>query len=1464
MAENQVGSVGYGLELNAADNGLLKALEQATKAIEKLEQSVSAMSSKFEQNVKKAQQSVSGLGSKTEESFKKAEKAITPSIGKLEDLTAQYQKVRTAAQGAGNTEAFEKAGRAMRAYQQQLRTGFQSTSHMNEATSRLRAEMSQVQQTVDRQQRAYIAMQKSVGSAERQVSSLISKLQGMDNSEQPINELTQALERYRVNIRNAGADQTKVTAAQEEFKNSLQKVRNATQSTTDPFQQNAIALRNMADATILALGPLSGIATRILTFSRLVKNNTAVIATFTATIVSLGATLTRAVRAGIEFERQMLGMEAAIKATGREAETSAEQINMLAESIAEATLSGTQETRQAANILLTFGGLSVKVFEDVLVAAQGVSSLFSSGLTANARLLARALEEPARNLDSLRRVGIQFTDQQRASIEAFERFGQTAQAQNIILERFRVFQELARKEAGGLAGALDTLGERMTKAYEAISANADINDTLATGVNALANVIKVLTENLQAVEPVMVLFRTIISSASATLVFLEKNLGAVTAIATAFFTAVIAKGISSIVALTVRLTVSTKVFQGLAAAVTLNTAAMKASIASARTLAGAMALVRASIFPIIGIVTGVVAIFASAQSKTEAYSAGLEALTRSTDRSTEAQANLRNEIDLTGEASLRQSEALLVQARSDYENISVAATEAFSRVRGELDSLLNRTSMINLSAYADVSAVRTQFANIVSRIQDGVRVSNREIESLQESLQSLGIETEFNERTVGEWAKGLNDAGREIVNIENRLNSLNQTLQETGVNFDLSAIAKLLQEDYGNILGDIESTIQGTEIAVVDSLLSIGNNAEQVARQITRAMEIQAINAMEAEIQRLNAAGEDTTEAFNRWGRVFANIDARTKDLTDRLQGLSQEFSQIQRQGFEDSIRNIAREIQILSAGSREAQNSLRRQFEVSDLTQSLLDELSEVEQNYNSAAEAAEYFQSVGLLSGVDASQFQTFDQLRSAIRGITSDLGVLRERDSRSNDRGAKRQEKAIQGLIDNYHEYIDVIEQQQSLMRGGEDALELTIRLQEEAEAIRNVDEALKDINRSSLAEFNQQTGMNIQSVEELRTTLIRMYRDSENASRSIERQTEAISTLEDFFESTRSEVENVRAEYIEYLQAAGELGNLEAVVAIHEEMNRVMRETQGEVQRTTEALRMQADQMANFGGISAIAESFQGGFEAVQKLQEQLLNEDFLEQLREAYTGDNFSAFIEQLQSVSDVASKAGASMTAMGMLGQQGMELMQAAGREGSSMYKAFAIASIIASQAMAVADAWVASMKFGAMIGQPQVGIGLATAMTGLIGATMGAQIAAVNSSGFANGGLVTGPGTGTSDSIPARLSNGEFVMKASAVRSLGLDTLEQMNEGKMPLFASGGPVGSVPMPMQMDSGIHVTINDYSTGNKTFETQEEVGPGGQRQLKILVRDAVKESIRSGEIDKDMASAYGVTRRGRKR
>ncbi|MEJ8645282.1 hypothetical protein WKI68_36920 [Streptomyces sp. MS1.HAVA.3] len=68
-----------------------------------------------------------------------------------------------------------------------------------------------------------------------------------------------------------------------------------------------------------------------------------------------------------------------------------------------------------------------------------------------------------------------------------------------------------------------------------------------------------------------------------------------------------------------------------------------------------------------------------------------------------------------------------------------------------------------------------------------------------------------------------------------------------------------------------------------------------------------------------------------------------------------------------------------------------------------------------------------------------------------------------------------------------------------------------------------------------------------------------------------------------------------------------------------------------------------------------------------------------------------------------------------------------------------------------------------------------------------------------AGGGIVRGPGTSTSDSIPAMLSDGEYVLQASAVDRLGLSALDALNEGRtLPAAAAAAaamPAARAPEP---------------------------------------------------------------------
>lgn len=108
----------------------------------------------------------------------------------------------------------------------------------------------------------------------------------------------------------------------------------------------------------------------------------------------------------------------------------------------------------------------------------------------------------------------------------------------------------------------------------------------------------------------------------------------------------------------------------------------------------------------------------------------------------------------------------------------------------------------------------------------------------------------------------------------------------------------------------------------------------------------------------------------------------------------------------------------------------------------------------------------------------------------------------------------------------------------------------------------------------------------------------------------------------------------------------------------------------------------------------------------------------------------------------------------------------------------------------------------------------------------------------LAEGGHVSGPGSSTSDSIPAWLSNGEYVLNASAVRRIGVSNLDAANSGgavhRAARFATGGYVGAAPATA-------LASRDGATVSLTVQTSDSGGGLSdadakwlQAQLKLLV------------------------------
>lgn len=137
------------------------------------------------------------------------------------------------------------------------------------------------------------------------------------------------------------------------------------------------------------------------------------------------------------------------------------------------------------------------------------------------------------------------------------------------------------------------------------------------------------------------------------------------------------------------------------------------------------------------------------------------------------------------------------------------------------------------------------------------------------------------------------------------------------------------------------------------------------------------------------------------------------------------------------------------------------------------------------------------------------------------------------------------------------------------------------------------------------------------------------------------------------------------------------------------------------------------------------------------------------------------------------------------LGQMAAGLAQSKGEQ-SSAYKAMFALSKAFSIAQASINLWTAVSQAMALPFPANIPF-IAQALS--YGTSVLGNIQSVAATGFATGGYVKGPGTGQSDSINARLSNGEFVSTKQAT-SRYRSTLEAMNRGT---YTPGSEGGSSP-----------------------------------------------------------------------
>lgn len=162
------------------------------------------------------------------------------------------------------------------------------------------------------------------------------------------------------------------------------------------------------------------------------------------------AALTGAIALGIKkaVEAQKIDAQlaAVLKSTGGAAGVTAEEVKNLSKELSHQTTFSGGAITSAQSLLLTFTSIGKDIFPAATQTVLDMSTALGTDLQSSVIQLGKALQDPENGITALRRVGVNFNDEQQTTIKNLAKTGHLEEAQALIL------QEL-QKEFGGSAKA---------------------------------------------------------------------------------------------------------------------------------------------------------------------------------------------------------------------------------------------------------------------------------------------------------------------------------------------------------------------------------------------------------------------------------------------------------------------------------------------------------------------------------------------------------------------------------------------------------------------------------------------------------------------------------------------------------------------------------------------------------------------------------------------------------------------------------------------------------------------------------------------------------------------------------------------------------------------------------------------------------------------------------------------------
>jgi seryl-tRNA synthetase len=222
-----------------------------------------------------------------------------------------------------------------------------------------------------------------------------------------------------------------------------------------------------------------------------------------AAIAGAGAIIAKNAQSLARIERITAQTESVLKSTGTTANGTAKDIANLAGSLENLTATEAETIQEGANLLLTFkniqnqAGAGNDIFNQTTAAMVDVARAMGTNASTEAIRLGKALNDPIKGISALSRVGIQFTEDQKAQIKALQQSGDLMGAQKIILAELQSqFGGSGAAYAKTFSGQLELMGHELGTIGE--EATMAVMPALQGMVGELRELIPVIGPQLKA------------------------------------------------------------------------------------------------------------------------------------------------------------------------------------------------------------------------------------------------------------------------------------------------------------------------------------------------------------------------------------------------------------------------------------------------------------------------------------------------------------------------------------------------------------------------------------------------------------------------------------------------------------------------------------------------------------------------------------------------------------------------------------------------------------------------------------------------------------------------------------------------------------------------------------------------------------------------------------------------------